>query len=512
MQTYSSLLCVFALVASVVSVATPGQQAGAGDARLPAPTIFPAPGTYFNTTSLSLMDAAHGAEIHYTWDGSEPNARSPVFDPHGVLFVAGLYDGNKGLKTGYTLRAVAMKAGMQSSEPVTFAYQIERRDRTAYVSEEVAPGVRMIRDSDNDKMFLIRGSKSFALIDSGMGRGALRDYISQFTGGLPLVAIWTHSHGDHIGQADQFIAGSKEYVGEADRPAVADFLERHGATREQIDAHLESVRDGSKIDLGDRALEIVTVPGHTPGSIVVFDPAGGNLFTGDTFGNNSYLPPDVLWMQWPNEPPLDRYFAAVRTARAMLGDRVRLIMTGHNDHPLVGTKYLDNLETALQRAMDEGSAALVPSYRPPGLQQIVVGDRFTDPNWFGINVNSQTFLPAPPDQIASLTIIEVKGAALTERFASTMHDYHAIVPGAGRGAVTISIRPTSSRVQSLTIDGKPVRWGSPYKVPMNGKSKTVPIVVTAHDGKTMETYRLTLGTEAAPAAASAAQATNTPNG
>jgi len=478
-------------MASVISAPMLGQQAGPAEGRLPAPTIFPAPGTYFNTTSLSLMDAVPGTEIHYTWDGSEPNSASPVFDPRGVLFIAGLYDGNKGLATGYTLRAVAMKAGLQASEPATFTYRIERRDRTAYVSEEVAPGVRMIRDSDNDKMFLVRGTKSYALIDSGQGRGALRDYVSQFTGGLPLVAVWTHSHGDHIGQADQFIAGSMEYVGAADRQAVAEFLERHGASREQIAGHLESVGDGSKIDLGDRELEIVTVPGHTPGSIVVLDPAGGNLFTGDTFGNNSYLPPDVLWMQWPNQPPLDRYFAAVRTARLMLGDRVKLIMTGHNDHPLTGTKYLDNLETALQRAMDEGSAALVPSYRPPGLQQIVVGDRFTDPNWFGMNVNAQTFLPVPPDQIASLTIIAVKGASLTERFASTVHDYRAIVPRGAHGKITISIRPTSSRIQSLTLDGRPVRWGSPYEVSFKGPARTVSIAVTAHDGKTTDTYRLT---------------------
>src|SRR5262249_34398009 len=141
-------------------------------------------------------------------------------------------------------------------------------------------------------------------------------------------------------------------------------------------------------------------------SIVIFDPATGNLFTGDTFGNNSNLPPDVMWMQRSPEP-LNDYFAAVRTERALLGSGIKLIMTGHNDRPLVGTAYLDNLETALQRAMDEGTTALVPSYRPPGLEQIIVGDRFTDSNWFAINVNPQTFLPAPPDHIASLTLIDV---------------------------------------------------------------------------------------------------------
>ena len=37
--------------------------------------------------------------------------------------------------------------------------------------------------------------------------------------------------------------------------------------------------------------------------------------------------------------------------------------------------------------MDEGEAALIPSWRPPGLSQVVEGDRFSDPNWFGVNIN-----------------------------------------------------------------------------------------------------------------------------
>jgi glyoxylase-like metal-dependent hydrolase (beta-lactamase superfamily II) len=412
-----------------------------------------------------------------------------VFDPRGVLFIAGLYDHDKGLQTGYTLRAVALKPGMATSDVVTFSYTIARRDRTVYVSEEVAPGVRMIRDSDNDKMFLIRGTQRYALIDSGMGRGALREYVGQFTGGLPLVAIWTHSHGDHIGQADQFIADSIEYVGAGDREAVAQFLQRRGVPDEQVQEHLQAVSDQARIDLGDRALEIITVPGHTPGSLVIFDPTSGNLFTGDSFGNNSNLPPDVMWMQRSAEP-LDRYFAAVRTARAMLGPRVQLIMTGHNDRPLVGTTYLDNLETALQRALDEGNGALIPSYRPPGLQQVVVGDRFTDPNWFGVNINTQTFLPAPTDRIASLTLITVQGGRLEERFRAEEHAYGVNVNG--RGPILIAARPASSKARSVLIDGKATRPGVPREIAYRGGTREVAVVVTAPDGTTTETYRLTL--------------------
>jgi glyoxylase-like metal-dependent hydrolase (beta-lactamase superfamily II) len=475
----------FASLLSLLALAT----APADGAKLPSPTIFPAPGTYFNTTSLSLRDEVPGTQIHYTWDGSEPTSGSPVYDQHEVLFIGGVYDGNKGLQTGYTLRALAIKEGMAASDPVTFSYRVERRDRTAYISEEVAPGVRMVRDSDNDKMFLIRGSKRYALVDSGMGRGELRNYLSQYTGGLPLVVIFTHSHGDHIGQSDQFIAESTEYVGAADRNATSDFLQKHGATQKQITAHLKALNDGDKVDLGDRALEIVAVPGHTPGSLVVLDPATGNLFTGDSIGNNSYLPPDVLWMQWVTQP-LDQYFSTVRTARLRLDSRVKLIMTGHNDRPLVGTAYLDNLEKALQRAMDEGNDALVPSYRPHGIEQIVVGDRFTDPNWFGINVNAQAFLPAPPDEIASLTLIELNGATLTSRFISTTHDYQAKVTGSG--PITIAVQPASSRVESITINGDPVQPGVPVDISFRGRKDVVAIGVEAHDGKTINTYRVSL--------------------
>jgi hypothetical protein len=65
------------------------------------------------------------------------------------------------------------------------------------------------------------------------------------------------------------------------------------------------------------------------------------------------------------------------------------------------------------------------------------------------------------------------------------------VPRGAHGPITISIRPASSRARSLAIDGKIVRSGAPYKVSFKGQSRTVPIVVTAPDGKTTDTYKLT---------------------
>ena len=45
----------------------------------------------------------------------------------------------------------------------------------------------------------------------------------------------------------------------------------------------ETIRDGSTFDLGDRRLEILSAPGHTPDAIALLDRAHGLLWTGDSY-------------------------------------------------------------------------------------------------------------------------------------------------------------------------------------------------------------------------------------
>lgn len=453
--------------------------------KLTAPTAFPAPGTYPTTESVTLRSAEPGVTIHYTWDGSLPTSKSPIYNPLPVLFIGGVYEGDHGLKAGYTLRAVAMKEGNTNSDVADFQYTIDRRDRTSYVSEEVLPGVRMIRDSDNDKMFLVQGNTRCALIDSGMGRGALREYIAQYTGGLPVEPIFTHNHGDHIGQADQFIRESVEHVGEADRPAVERLLKARGIPDDIIARNLLAVHDGERIDLGDRSLVIYETPGHTKGSLVIFDEKNGYLFTGDSYGSNSPTIPDALWMQ-SSQASLDSYLAMIVGSRARFSGRVNYVMTGHNDHPLKGETYLDNLQTAVQTLMDKGDAALVPSYRPAGLQQVVVGDRFSDPDWVAINVNKDHFLPAPVDEIAGLISLRLNGAKLSPAFDPQIKTYHVVLDQ-GRKTVHLAVIPTSLRTSALTANGFDILKAKSLDIPATGEAK---IVVTSPNGKSNTTYTL----------------------
>ena len=465
----------------------PPEPQGSGP-KLSPPTVFPAPGAYPTTESITLLDDDPQAIIHYTFDGSAPTSKSPVYDPAQVLFIGGIYEGNHGLKAGYTIRAIAMRDGRTNSDVANFQFVIDRRDRTSYVSEEILPGVRMVRDSDNDKMFLVKGEKKYALIDSGMGRGALKEYISQFTGELPIEVIFTHNHGDHIGQADEFARESVEHIGEADRLGLEQLLKGRGLPDEVIAKNVVSAHDGDRIDLGDRSLVIYAASGHTPGSLTVFDEQTGNLFTGDSFGSNSATIPDALWMQW-STASLDQYLAAVKDCRANFHGKVKYMMTGHNDQPLVGEKYLDNLQSALQSLMDKGDSVLVPSYRPAGLKQVVVGDRLHDPDWVAINVNQKTYLPAPIEEIAGLTRISVEGAKVFPVFTPEVKEYTVTVPAQAR-EIGVIAEPTSTRASVLSMNGEPVQAGAIHRLKLTGKSSVVRIRMTSPDAAHTADYVL----------------------
>src|SRR6185437_2890154 len=115
-RSVAALVCLFILTGSPAAFGHPGGSSPTQmKPRLPVPTAFPPSGTFPTTESVTLLDADPGATIHYTLDGSTPTSASPVFDPWRLIFIAGLYDGNRGLKTRYTIRAIAIENGQASS-------------------------------------------------------------------------------------------------------------------------------------------------------------------------------------------------------------------------------------------------------------------------------------------------------------------------------------------------------------------------------------------------------------
>ena len=204
--------------------------------------------------------------------------------------------------------------------------------------------------------YLIVGDKRALLFDTGMGISDVKKVTAELTK-LPIVVVNSHTHDDHVGGNWEF-----ETVYGMD----TEFT-RTNAKGSRVDAQAEIAGDqicgelpkgfdaksyatkpwhisrflhgGDKIELGNRTLEIIATPGHTPDAICLLDRANGLLFTGDTYY------PAPIWLFRP-ETDLDAYVASVKRIAA-LGPQLKLVLGAHNI-PVAEPAVLPRLVAAIE--------------------------------------------------------------------------------------------------------------------------------------------------------------------
>jgi glyoxylase-like metal-dependent hydrolase (beta-lactamase superfamily II) len=163
--------------------------------------------------------------------------------------------------------------------------------------------------------FLILGRERDILVDSGMGIAALRPVVDRLSS-RPRLLFTTHAHVDHVGSHPEF-ADCEILV----HPAEADELARPGQQGlrfpkrsaeeiselrrsgiERSDFMLEAVpfagydlmayrrapvkptrlvSEGDIVETGDREFEVLHLPGHSPGSVALWERSSRSLFSGD---------------------------------------------------------------------------------------------------------------------------------------------------------------------------------------------------------------------------------------
>ncbi|MDQ6671552.1 MAG: MBL fold metallo-hydrolase [Chloroflexota bacterium] len=120
----------------------------------------------------------------------------------------------------------------------------------------------------------------------------------------------THFHGDHTGANGPLRRQSRGRVMIHSLDAARlGSGELEGPAAGPADLELE---DGASIDLGDRELHVMHLPGHTPGSIGVHMPDEQVLFTGDSLQARGTA---VQYIASYADP--DAYVASVRRVLAM---------------------------------------------------------------------------------------------------------------------------------------------------------------------------------------------------
>ncbi len=101
----------------------------------------------------------------------------------------------------------------------------------------------------------------------------------------PAMVINTHGHYDHIGSDDKFGVGV--YVHKLDLVMLEDAkrnLSASFALTYQVKSEIKTLEDKEIIKLDCLELEVIHLPGHTPGGIglLIKEPETNIVFTGDT--------------------------------------------------------------------------------------------------------------------------------------------------------------------------------------------------------------------------------------
>src|SRR5260221_1036947 len=199
----------------------------------------------------------------------------------------------------------------------------------------------------------VRGRARDLLIDTGMGIASLRDAARHLIE-KPVIAVATRTHAAHSGGHFEFddclvhsveaerlrnqtgrgtLRGSEFAPDELKMLRAAGYeiagdlitaLPHDGydlasyRVRPAVPTRL--VAEGSMVDAGDRSFEVLHLPGHSPGSIGLWEAATGILFSGDAIYDGPLL--DRL-----AHSNIADYIATMRRLRELPG---RVIHAGHD--------------------------------------------------------------------------------------------------------------------------------------------------------------------------------------
>lgn len=247
------------------------------------------------------------------------------------------------------------------------------KQEALFSHQKMPEGIIRISALLGEHIYLVLGKERAALIDTGMGIGSLKAYALGLTT-LPFVVINTHGHPDHAGGNAEF---DRCYMHPADIPWYQKMCTREYRSR---DVELLRPKDASRlgtqllpmgkqtlpledmaqIELGGRTLQVIHTPGHTPGSVCLWDDQSKALFAGDSLSSQ------MVWMYDEYSEPLDVYYQSMRKLQGIL-EALSGCYIGHSPGYISGEAVEGTLVCARRILMCDAQGTPTETFAGKGL-------------------------------------------------------------------------------------------------------------------------------------------------
>jgi glyoxylase-like metal-dependent hydrolase (beta-lactamase superfamily II) len=254
---------------------------------------------------------------------------------------------------------------------------------------ELRPGLYRLEEPDGRRrlcQYVVVGDERTLVVDAGLPESPERGLLPLLSNGPPVVLVLTHPDADHRGGApvlrdtlpqlevwghqldrdqlaDPEVALAERYLAFAASDGVGPAPDRLDAMRARLGRPVpvdRALTGDTSLDLGARRAKILHMPGHSPGSVVVWLPDESAALIGDAAMGRGIPFVDGGLMYPPMYAPPAVYLETVARLEAL---RPSLILSGH-EPPLEGddaARFLAESRDAVRRLSALVREALVGS-------------------------------------------------------------------------------------------------------------------------------------------------------
>jgi hydroxyacylglutathione hydrolase len=240
-------------------------------------------------------------------------------------------------------------------------WQVHEYNRDLYILRQSG-----CTDYEKPFLYLLFGDDRALLLDTGSRNGNLVPTLERVVKNwlqrnnresIPLVVVHSHSHSDHVAGDAAVQALHDAAVPIAFVPAEVEATKRFCKISNWPD-------EIGQVDLGNRRIDVIPIPGHDTVSIALYDRQTAILFAGDSLYPGRLYVHDLADFQKSTERMI--HFTAGKVVAHILGNHIEETRTPYLDYP-VGTMYQPNEhELSLSRgALLELEEALLSLHGKP---------------------------------------------------------------------------------------------------------------------------------------------------